>query len=161
ATSFQSRRTGCDGVASSAGLSSVGTPGVGGVVAPGSTVKFADCVELPKKPVIVTDVLVDTGDVVTVKLAKPSPPGTSTIGGGCATEALLVASVTVVPPGGALALRNTVPFTLLPPVTPPTLSVIDTRPGGAFGSGVTLTKKVFVTPPAVAFTRVPVGSNEA
>jgi hypothetical protein len=49
--------------------------------APGMTVRLADCVELPKKPVMMTGVFVETGNVVTVKLAKPWPAGTLTIGG--------------------------------------------------------------------------------
>jgi len=37
------------------------------------------------------------------------------------------------------------------------LTVIDCKNGGAFGSGLTLTKMDFVTPPAVANTFPPVG----
>src|SRR5262245_61148219 len=105
---------------------------------------------------MVTCVFVETGNVVTVKLAKPWPAGTLTTGGTCAADALLVASVTDAPPAGALAFRNTVPGTLLPPVTPPTLSVTDSSAGGAFGSTPRLMNADFVTPPALASMRTDV-----
>src|SRR5712692_2545080 len=102
---------------------------------------------------MVTGVVVDAGDVVTVKLAKPWPAGTVTTGGTCAADALLVASVTDAPPAGASAFRNTVPGTRVPPVTPLTLSVTDSSTGGAFGSAPRLMNADFVTPPALASMR--------
>jgi len=126
---------------------------VAGGDALGMTVRVADCVALPKTPVMVTGVVVETENVVTVKLAKPWPAGTLTIGGTRAADALLVASVTDAPPAGALAFRNTVPETLVPPVTSLTLSVTDCSAGGAFGSGPRLMNADFVTPPALASMR--------
>src|SRR5262249_32090408 len=78
---------------------------------------------------------------------------TVTLGGTRAAAALLVASVTEAPPVGALAVRNTVPGTLVPPVTPLTLSVTACRAGGAFGSGPRVMNADFVTPPALASRR--------
>src|SRR4029078_5295387 len=107
---------------------------------------------------MVTDVLFLTANVVTVKLAEVWPPGTLTMPGTVATARLLVASVTEIPPAGAGALKNTVPVALVPPRTLAGLIVIDWRSGGAFGSGLTLTKIDLVTPPAVAKTCPPVGN---
>jgi hypothetical protein len=45
-------------------------------------VNVADWEELPRKPVIVTAVLAETEDVLTVKFANPWPAGTLTIAGG-------------------------------------------------------------------------------
>src|SRR5262249_62155780 len=118
--------------------------------------KFAE-VGVSKNAVMVTDVLFATANVVTVKLAEVCPPGTLTIPGTRATEKLLVARVTEIPPAGAGALRNTVPVALVPPRTLVGVIVIDCRRGGAFGSGLTLTKIDLVTPPAVAKTFPPVG----
>ena len=98
-----------------------------------------------------------TANVVTVKLAEVCPPGTVTVPGARAAEKLLVARVTEIPPAGAGALRNTVPVALVPPRTLVGLIVIDCRSGGAFGSGLTLTKMDVVTPPALAKTLPPVG----
>ena len=135
--SLQSNKIGWATVARSAGLTKLGVPGVpgvGGGDAPGNTVRLADRVALPKEAVMVTGVFVDTGDVVTVKLAEPWPAGTVTTPGGRA-DRLLVESVTDTPPAGAGLLRNTVPETLLPPTTLAAASVTDDRRGGAFGSG--------------------------
>src|SRR4029453_12021565 len=106
---------------------------------------------------MVTDVLFPTANVVIVKLADVWPPGTLTMPGARATFALLVASVTEIPPAGAGALKNTVPVAFVPPLTVVGLIVIDWRTGGAFGSGLTLTKIDLVTPPALANTFPPVG----
>ena len=102
--------------------------------------------------------LFPTANVVTVKLPEVCPPGTLTMPGTLATDLLLVASVTEIPPAGAGALKNTVPVAFVPPLTVVGLMVIDCRSGGAFGSGLTLTKIDFVTPPALAKTFPPVGS---
>src|SRR5262249_2252311 len=79
------------------------------------------------------------------------PGGRFRTGGGLATR-LLVESVTDAPPAGAGPLRSTVPDTLLPPTTVAEASVTEDRRGCAFGSGATLMKTDFVTPPAVAST---------
>ena len=107
---------------------------------------------------IVTNVLFVTANVVTVKVADVCPPGTLTTPGTTATDELLVASVTEIPPAGAGELKNTVPVAFVPPATEAGLMLIDCKRGGAFGSGLTLTKIDFVTPPAFAKTFPPVGS---
>ena len=119
------------------------------LVAPASTVIVADWLT-PYVPVIVTDVSAVTGDVVMVKLAKPWPAGTVTLAGTCATEGLLLESVTFAPPAGAEPVRNTVAEMLLPPVVPLTLGVTELSVGGAFGSGYTLIHWLFVTDPDCA-----------
>src|SRR4029078_12555459 len=90
--------------------------GDGGGGAPDVTVKLADVV-VSKNAVIVTDVLFPTANVVTVKLADVWPPGTLTMTGTWATDELLVASVTKMPPACAGALKNTVPVAFVPPRT--------------------------------------------
>ena len=72
-----------------------------------------------------TDVLFPTANVVTVKLAEVCPPGTLTMPGTAATDLLLVASVTEIPPAGAGALKNTVPVAFVPPLTLAGVIVID------------------------------------
>ena len=124
--------------------------------APAVTVRLAEMV-VSKNAVMVTDVLFPTANVVTVKLADVWPPGTLTMPGTWATDELLVASVTKMPPAGAGALKNTVPVAFVPPRTLVGLIVIDCSSGGAFGSGLTLTKIDLVTPPALAKTFPPVG----
>ena len=130
--------------------------GVGEGGAPAVTVRFADTV-VSKNAVMVTTVLFVTVNVVTVKLAEVCPPGTLTTPGTVAAKRLLVASVTEIPPAGAGELRNTVPVAFVPPLTVVGLIVIDWRSGGAFGSGLTLTKIDLVMPPALAKTFPPVG----
>ena len=97
------------------GVGEAGGVGDGGG-APDVTVRLAEVV-VSKNAVIVTDVLFPTANVVIVKLADVWPPGTLTMPGARATVALLVASVTEIPPAGAGALRNTVPVALVPPRT--------------------------------------------
>ena len=104
--------------------------------------------------------MAETANVVTVKLADVCPAGTLTMPGTCAADELLVASVTEIPPEGEGALKNTVPVALVPPATLAGLIVRDCSKGGAFGSGATLTKMDFVTPPALAKTFPPVESPE-
>jgi hypothetical protein len=133
-----------------------GRPGVGEGGVPAVTVRLAETV-VSYNAVMVTNVLFATANVVTVKLAEVCPPATLTIPGTRATLALLVASVTEIPPAGAGELRNTVPVAFVPPATLAGVIVIDWRSGGAFGSGITLTKIDLVTPPAVAKTFPPVG----
>jgi len=98
------------------GVGEAGGVGEGGGGAPAVTVRLAETV-VSKNAVMVTDVLFPTANVVIVKLADVCPPGTLTIPGARATLALLVASVTEIPPAGAGALRNTVPVALVPPRT--------------------------------------------
>lgn len=153
--------------ASAAGLTSDGAGNVAGGVAvgvgvgvvPRVTVSCAEVV-VSKNAVIVTVVFAVTAKVVMAKLALVWPPGTLTMPGACAADALLVESVTEIPPAGAGALRNTVPVAFVPPVTLVGVIDIDCKSGGAFGSGATLTKMDFVTPPALAKTNPPVGSPE-
>src|SRR5690242_9976445 len=95
-----------------------------------------------------------------VKLALVWPPGTLTIPGACAADALLVESVTEMPPAGAGALRNTLPVAFVPPATLVGVIDIDCNNGGAFGSGATLTRMDLVTPPALAKTKPPVDRPE-
>jgi len=109
---------------------------------------------------MVTDVLAETANVVTLKLAEVCPAGTLTMPGTCAADELLVASVTEIPPEGEGELKKTVPVALVPPATLAGLIVMDCSNGGAFGSGVTLTKIDFVAPPALAKTVPPVESPE-
>ena len=104
--------------------------------------------------------MAETANVVTLKVAEVWPAGTLTMPGTCAAEELLVASVTEIPPAGEGALKKTVPVALVPPATLAGLIVMDCSKGGAFGSGATLTKTDFVTPPALAKTFPPVESPE-
>ena len=143
------------GVGEGEGVGEAG--GVGEGAAPAVTVRLAEVV-VSKNAVIVTDVLFPTANVVIVKLADVWPPGTLTMPGARATFALLVASVTEIPPAGAGALKNTVPVAFVPPRTLVGVIVIDWRSGGAFGSALTLTKIDLVTPPALANTFPPVGN---
>ena len=114
--------------ASAGGESSVGGGSVWGGVGDGGgpavTVRLAEVV-VSKNAVMVTDVLFATANVVTVKLAEVCPPGTLTMPGTVAAAALLVESVTEIPPAGAGALRNTVPVALVPPLTLAGAIVID------------------------------------
>jgi hypothetical protein len=146
--------------ASAGGLISEGAgsvpPGVGEGAGPDVTVRVADLV-LSRKAVMVTVVLDETVNVVMLKLAEVWPAGTVTMPGALATALLLVARVTDLPPAGAGELRNTVPVAFVPPLTLVGLMVRDCKSGGAFGSGVTVTKIDFVTPPPLAKTFPPVG----
>ena len=111
------------GVGEEGGVGEAGGVGEGGG-APEVTVRLADVV-VSKNAVMVTNVLFPTANVVIVKLADVWPPGTLTMPGARATFALLVASVTEIPPAGAGALRNTVPVAFVPPRTLVGIIVID------------------------------------
>ena len=67
-------------------------------------------------PEIVTEVLVATGLVVTVKVAVVAFAATGTVAGTVAAGLLLVRATTA-PPAGAAELKVTVPVEGLPPVT--------------------------------------------
>jgi hypothetical protein len=97
---------------------------VGDGKVPAVTVRLAEVV-VSKNAVIVTDVLLPTANVVTVKLPEVCPAGTLTMPGARAAFALLVARVTEMPPAGAGALRKTVPVAFVPPLTEVGLIVID------------------------------------
>src|SRR3982751_3694963 len=88
----------------------------GGVTTTGFTVSAAVRVVAPFTPVIVTLVLDVTAWVVTVNVALELPEFTVTFAGTDATAALLLESV-MVNAAGAAPLSDTVPVTLLPPVT--------------------------------------------
>jgi len=114
--------------ASAGGESNVGGGSVWGGVGDGGgpavTVRLAEVV-VSKNAVMVTNVLFATANVVTVKLAEVCPPGTLTMPGTVAAAALLVESVTEIPPAGAGELRNTVPVAFVPPLTLAGVIVID------------------------------------
>ena len=84
-----------------------------------------------------------TANVVMVRLALVWPPGTLTMPGACAADALLVESVTEMPPAGAGALRNTRPVAFVPPVTLVGVIDMDCNNDGAFGSGGHVNKNGF------------------
>ena len=89
---------------------------------------------------IVTDVLLVTANVVIVKLADVCPPGTLTIPGARAAFALLVASVTEIPPVGAGELKNTVPVAFVPLRHAAHAALLDATRGLEYeGSAVILT----------------------
>lgn len=109
---------------------------LGAGAAPGVTVSVAERAT-SNDAVIVTDLVLDTANVVTVKVADVWPAGTMTIGGGVATDKLFVESVTETPPDGAGERSTTVPVAFAPPATLAGLSVTDDSNGGALGSGPT------------------------
>ena len=69
ATSLQSKVTGCAGVASFVGLTSVGAASVGGGATTGFTVKATVCVRPPDTAEMVAVVEAVTALVMTVKVA--------------------------------------------------------------------------------------------
>src|SRR5437667_12253825 len=78
---------------------------------------------------MVTEVVVATGFVLTVKLALVAPAGTVTLAGTAATPVLLLDKLTTAPPLGAGALSVTVPVDELPPVTLDGLKVSEVKAG--------------------------------
>jgi hypothetical protein len=81
------------------------------------TVRVADLVTPPLVPEIVTLVVLRTRFVVTGKVATVAPAATLTLDGTVATVVLLLESWMVIPVGGAVPLRVTVPVDVLPPTT--------------------------------------------
>src|SRR5437867_1765021 len=81
------------------------------------TVSEAVCVTPPKDAEMVTEVVVPTGLVLTVKVVVVAPLGTVTLDGTVATPGLLLDRDTRAPPLGAGPLSVTVPVDELPPVT--------------------------------------------
>lgn len=78
---------------------------------------------------IVTEVVEATPKVVIVNVAVRDPASTATVPGTCAAAALLLCSVTVMPPLGAAPLKVTVPVELLHPTTEVGVLVTDDRVG--------------------------------
>ena len=64
-----------------------------------------------------TEVLADTGNVVTEKFTRSDPAGTATLAGIVATAVSPLWSVTTAPPDEAVPLRTTVPVDGVPPGT--------------------------------------------
>src|SRR5262245_57880597 len=124
--------------------------GGGGGGLPASTVIVADRVVVPRIPVMVAVVFAVTANVVMVNAADVWPAGTVTMPGARATDALLVDSVTVVPPEGAGPLNVTVAGIGLPPVVLLTLGVTAVSAGAAFGSGKIVRIAVFEDAPVLA-----------
>jgi hypothetical protein len=83
----------------------------------GITVSDAVRVAPPYDAEMVTDVVVDTTLVLTVKVAVVAPLATVTLDGTEATAVLLLESDTTAPPPGAGALRVTQPVEGVPPTT--------------------------------------------
>ena len=129
------------------------------MVLPCVTVRLADLV-VSRKAVTVTEVFAPTAKVVMGKFTEVWPAAIVATPGASATKRLLVDRVTEIPPDGAGALKKTVPVAFVPPLTLVGVMVSDCSKGGAFGSGATLTKIVFVMPPAVAITFPPVGKPD-
>ena len=94
---------------------------------------------------MVAVVVAVTVEVAMVKVALLLPAAPVTLGGGVAAGALLP-SVTTRPPAGAAAVRLTVPWELVPPVTEAGFSETELTAGNGAG-GLTVSTAVFVTPP--------------
>jgi len=99
------------------------TMGGGGAL----TVREANWVSVPAEvwPLTLAVVLAVTDELVTLKVALVAPAGPVTVAG-TATLALLLVSVTTVPPVGAGPLRVTVPVVPIPPTMGPVM-LIDAR----------------------------------
>ena len=101
---------------------------VGGVPE-GFTVRVAEALDAPSVAVKVTGVAADTETVVAVNVAVVLPGPNATEVGTETIAALLEASVTESPPGGAGALSVTVSVCGEPPVTAGVAGVTDTIVG--------------------------------
>jgi hypothetical protein len=87
--------------------------------------------------------------VFTVKVALVAPAGTNTLEGTLAAPPLLLESLTVAPPAGAVALSMTLPVEdCAPPITLVGFSVSEETvgAGGGGGAGVTVSEAILVTP---------------
>jgi len=89
------------------------------------TANVADWVVPLNVTEIVTDALLATGLVLTVKVAVVAPTATVTLAGTVAAPVLLLLSPTTAPPVGAAALSVTVPVEEVPPVTDAGLTPAD------------------------------------
>jgi|SRR5664279_94440 hypothetical protein len=74
---------------------------------------------------MVSEAVVATGLVVTVKVAVAALAGTVTLTGPCAAAGLLLESVTTAPPDGAGPFRVTMPAEEVPPITEVGFSVTE------------------------------------
>jgi hypothetical protein len=95
----------------------------------GLIVREAACVT-PKVALIAAVVVEATAVVFTANVAVVAPAATITLGGTVA-DALLLESVTAIPPTGAAEFRVTVAVVLLPPVTVVESRVTDKTEGAA------------------------------
>jgi len=105
------------------------------------TVRVADLVTPALVPEIVTLVVLRTRLVVTGKVAAVAPAATVTLDGTVATVVLLLESWMVIPVGGAVPLRVTVPVDGFPPTTFDGFNFNEESVGG-----VIVNVAVFVTP---------------
>ena len=110
--------------------------------AEGLTVSVAVLLTALYVPVIVTEVLAATDEVVTVKFALVAPAGTVTLAGTVATDGLLLDNATMAPPLGAAAVSVAVPVALVPPVTLAGLTLTALR----LADGATVSVVVRVVP---------------
>lgn len=106
----------------------------------GVTVRTADWLPL-RVPVIVTERVVVTVLLVTVKVAVVEPAATVTLEGTVATVVLLLERVTEIPFDGAGPFRLTVPVDVVPPLTEVGFSVSRETLGA-----VTVKRLVLVVP---------------
>jgi hypothetical protein len=90
---------------------------------------------------MVSEVLLATGLVVTVKVAVVAFAATVTLAGTCAAAGLLVESATTAPPDGAALVNVTVPVADVPPITVVGLRVTVLRT-----AEVTVKLAIWVTP---------------
>jgi phosphohistidine swiveling domain-containing protein len=112
----------------------------------GVTVSEAVCVRPPLDAEIVTAVELAEAIVATWNAALVAPAAMVTLDGTVATEVLLLARETTVPPLGAGPLRATCPVEGLPPFTLVGLSVSEARAGPGAGCGATVREAVCVRP---------------
>jgi len=113
----------------------------------GVRVSEADRVTPPYVPEIVTVVETITALVLTVNVALLAPAATVTLDGVRATFVLLLESVTVAPPAGAIPLNVTVPVEdCIPPTTLVGFSESAESVGGGGDAGITVSDADRVAP---------------